>query len=290
MYNQVLGLPKNGTQYYAFYTTLDKGKPTISSVSAVLVTDTKAAIQWVTDEQAISSLSYGTTSGDLTSTVQSSEELNNHHVTFLSDLTPDTTYYYTVTSTDDSGNVVTSTESTFQTLASDTNLQTLDELNDQMLELINEQEGITPEEIETNINELIQGVSEIIPSPLIQGEPGVDEKSTTATITWTTDKEANSIVAYNPEELYSTEISNPYQYKVGDIEIFRLEHSVTLLDLTPETTYHYQVKSKGRISGESTSADYTFTTERKSFGIENYSVEKLTNEESNIQLGYYRES
>ena len=130
-------------------------------------------------------------------------------------------------------------------------------------------------------NEMIKQLSALIPTPLISGVPLITTTQTSASVTWTTDKNANSLVAYSQESVYN--INNEgekYNQVVGDSETFQKTHTVIISNLTPETTYHYQLRSKTEISDTTISADYTFTTEKKSFGIENYSVEKITNEKA----------
>jgi len=75
---------------------------------------------------------------------------------------------------------------------------------------------------------------------------------TSAVITWTTNESATSQVEYGTTAGYgsqTTEVSN-----------LATSHSVTLTGLTPNTLYHYRVKSKDASSNLLTSADYTFST------------------------------
>jgi hypothetical protein len=65
----------------------------------------------------------------------------------------------------------------------------------------------------------------------VQVAPGV----TTATVTWTTDENSTSQVAYGPTAAYENG-------SVGDAALVT-EHSVTLTGLNASTTYHCQVTS-----------------------------------------------
>ena len=96
----------------------DTTPPTISNVVASAVTTTQAVISWDTDELSDSKVEYiTTTGGDFSSAVSigSASMLNNesgagkHQVT-LTGLSPNTTYYYQVKSTDLSGNTQTAKE------------------------------------------------------------------------------------------------------------------------------------------------------------------------------------
>ena len=94
----------------------DTTPPTSSSISAS-ATDTEALITWMTNELSDSAIRYGTTSGSLDFNTGDSEDVLEHSVA-LTNLTPATTYTYTVSSIDRAGNQgATSSELTFTTLA-----------------------------------------------------------------------------------------------------------------------------------------------------------------------------
>ena len=71
-----------------------------------------------------------------------------------------------------------------------------------------------------------------------------------ATITWTTNQPSNSVVEYGTTTSYGSSRSNSAQVT---------NHSITLTDLLPNTTYNYRVKSTNA-NGTATSTNYTFTT------------------------------
>jgi hypothetical protein len=73
-----------------------------------------------------------------------------------------------------------------------------------------------------------------------------------ATINWTTNKGADSQVAYGSTAAYgSLTTLDPTQVT---------SHSVVLTGLTPGTTYHYQVMSRDASGSVAASGDFTFTT------------------------------
>ncbi len=86
--------------------------PTVSNI-----TSTSATVSWVTDEASSTVVEYGTTSA-YGLTAQGPPDSVLHPVS-LSSLSPDTTYFYRVGSTDASGNTVWSDQQTFKTLAED---------------------------------------------------------------------------------------------------------------------------------------------------------------------------
>ena len=96
---------------------LDETPPVISSVTAGNITTTGATITWTTDENSDSQVEYGLdTNYGSTTTLDS--VLTQNHSQILSGLTANTTYNYRVKSRDSSGNLSTSNNFTFTTLAS----------------------------------------------------------------------------------------------------------------------------------------------------------------------------
>jgi len=93
------GLPGNYAATYAPDTT----PPTISGLGAAPASGATATVTWTTDQPSTSVVNYGTAAGSL-SLQSSSPGLTTSHSVTLSGLTASTTYYYTVTSVDGSGN------------------------------------------------------------------------------------------------------------------------------------------------------------------------------------------
>ncbi len=86
--------------------------------------------------------------------------------------------------------------------------------------------------------------------PQISGVNVVAERST-ATITWTTDEPATSVVDYG--------LNASYTDSVWDLSLVSA-HSLVLTGLAPETVYHFQVVSEDATGNVSTSTDATFET------------------------------
>jgi len=97
-------------------TTPDTTPPTISSVNATSITPTTAVITWETDEKATSLVKYGTSPGSYPYSKEDTSYTTSHSIT-LTDLSPNTTYYFLVNSTDKAGNPAQSTEYSFNTPA-----------------------------------------------------------------------------------------------------------------------------------------------------------------------------
>lgn len=89
---------------------------------------------------------------------------------------------------------------------------------------------------------------------------------TRVVIEWTTLKAANGKVQYGSTTSYGQEVGN---------SAFTTKHSITLLGLTPETTYQYRVVSTDRSGAEGASGNKSFTTPPE-LGINSISVSNVT--------------
>ncbi|MBI3633649.1 MAG: fibronectin type III domain-containing protein, partial [Candidatus Vogelbacteria bacterium] len=83
--------------------------------------------------------------------------------------------------------------------------------------------------------------------------------TTNATITWTTNELATAQVDYGTNSSYGSSSSLD--------STLSFTHSVTLSNLLPDTTYHYQIKSADDRGNLTTTSDATFTTESVSVQI-----------------------
>lgn len=98
-----------------------------------------------------------------------------------------------------------------------------------------------------------------VPSPeasgsvlAMSGVPTVSVVARSAVITWQTNKASDQQVLYGTTAAYGmSTLLDPN---------LNLSHSQTLIDLLPETTYHYGVKSRDAGGSVVQSADLTFTT------------------------------
>jgi len=90
----------------------DTTLPLLTDIAARTTGIGIADITWTTDEFATSTVLYGTQPGDYPQAVNDPLYYKEHVVT-LSNLTSGTTYYYKVSSTDRSGNTITSEEYSF---------------------------------------------------------------------------------------------------------------------------------------------------------------------------------
>lgn len=94
----------------------DKTPPEISDVLASAVTESKATISWITDEEATGQVEFGLTAGYGSTSPLNDIMITSHSIT-ISGLASGTAYHYRVKSKDASGNNAVSADYTFTTLA-----------------------------------------------------------------------------------------------------------------------------------------------------------------------------
>lgn len=104
--------PNNGDP--ANIPAADVTSPVITSIASSSITETEATITWTTDEAATSVVNYGPTAA-LGSVESGTGSVTSHSVT-LTGLTPGTEYFFKVESADQSGNVSTSSQTSFTTV------------------------------------------------------------------------------------------------------------------------------------------------------------------------------
>lgn len=243
---------------------VDSEAPNITSVQAVLIGKKQALVNWTTNEVATSKVRYGKTENYSSTTAENTDMITNHNM-LLEDLDVGTTYHFQVVSKDASGNSDESTDYTFKTLGAET--------------------------ADTDLAGFIVGAYD---APDISSASASVSKtqSNSATISWTTNKEATSIVAYKPD-------GGNYKEQ-GDTNTLVTDHEVELNDLSPNTRYTFYVKSADSLGNVGQSGTDTFTTAAISdiFNVEvidiNYdsatiSWETSVNTTSQLEYGKTRE-
>jgi hypothetical protein len=175
--------------------------PIISNVATSSVNGTSAIVSWNTDNLSNSSVSFSTSPSTFTTPVSVSSMADNasgigQHEVLLSGLNPATTYYFSVSSANNQGQLTT------------------------------DNNGGPGYSFTTT------------PGPSISTVNAINIGNTAATITWTTDIGANSVV------YYATSTSFASAGTVTDNNDVTT-HSVTLPTLEPGTKYYYYVRSTG---------------------------------------------
>ena len=82
-----------------------------------------------------------------------------------------------------------------------------------------------------------------------------DITETTATVSWATDEPATASIEYGPDANYDYSLPS-----TPDTATDKTSHILTISGLSPDTTYHFRVKSKGASGNEAISGEITFAT------------------------------
>lgn len=200
----------------------DTVAPIISGLGAFDTVITSTNIVWTTDEDSNSAVWYSISTPVVmmtsTPSIQDSNLVSSHSIE-LPALNANTMYYYIVTSIDSSGNTATSDEFSFSTL------------DDSVAE------DTTPPAIATSIS-------------------ATSISATTATISWETDEESDSIVYYDTVSAFTISSTTPFVSNTT----MTMTHNITLSALTASTTYYYIVTSTDGSGNTATSSEPSFTT------------------------------
>lgn len=289
-----------------FIDKADKTAPVITDISASEIKADSAKISWNTNEEASSFIKYGVNRAYGSNFGYS--KLTRNHEFYLENLLPGTVYNFQIESGDSSGNLSSSENSTFTTPSIVEQLtaegKSLEEIkkaeelgknNEQLLieaakkamEIVsNVANTVSLGTLEATLfsqYDAIEKLATSIPAPIMGGEPGVVTTATTATIGWRTDKDSSSLVAYSPENIFKISENkgdDAYVQVVGDSDTKTKSHSVKIVDLKPETTYHYQLRSKADIGPMGKSIDFVFTTKAQTLEISNYTVQNVSTEKA----------
>ena len=221
----------NSGNYYSFTTLKDTTSPVISDVSVSTISDTKATIVWETNELSTSQVIYGTTDSYGSQTEEDSTLTYQHSVT-LTELTKKTTYHFKVVSKDSAGNSTSSTDNTFTTT---------DEPG--IVKYVGGGGGVVFIEKKVKLDTTPPMISDIEIEK-------VDYAS--AVISWKTNEKTDSFIEYGMTTDYEKGVFGKYESATS--------HSLTLADLTSETTYHFKVLGKDDYGNLGFSSDKTFTT------------------------------
>lgn len=265
----------------------DKAAPLVANIQITNIKSDSAAISWTTDEDATSFVeygqgaAYGKTFGEWTSAKSHSIVLNN--------LISETEYHFRALSSDGWGNLGKSEDKIFKTISLAKEIEMGEEISEddkrpredilaeasrRAIEIMNKLSSQVSlnilEPVLSSQYDAIEKLANLIPPPILTGEPKVDIEANKATISWLSDKEANSLVAIAPDSDYNASRAEPYSQVTGDSENLTTEHRVRIFGLEPNTLYHYQLRSKAVIGPMARSRDFTFRTSIETLRITNY--------------------
>lgn len=250
----------------------DLTAPNITNIKIEKISFNVATVTWTTDEASSSIVQYDTVSFGVSksyaySTGQLDDTITSHSVT-LANLDSATTYYFRVSSADAKGNVAKSDMQSFKTIAiveaTDKDSEAVTE--DLKKEFENIAKTLVNEKLvtEENIKEIIARISN---PPIIGSEGPIVKniKSYGATVVWQTDRKANSVVKFKPAASSIAAVaSGESWHENSKADIFDTVHEVSLLGLSPSTSYSFYVQSQDILGGITKSPTKTFITEAAS--------------------------
>ncbi len=201
---------------------VDTAVPVISAVSASSVTTTGATVTWTTNKSSDTQVEYGTTTSYGLSTTLNTSMVQSHSQV-LSRLAASTLYHYRVRSKDTSGNLAVSQDFTFTTSTS---------------------------------GDILFIISRVTASSIT---------ATSATITWTTTKSDRAFLTFesrgqNSDTQVEYGTTTSYGLSTALNTLMVTNHSQELNGLTPNTLYHYRVKSRDSEGNLAVSGNFSFTT------------------------------
>jgi len=192
-----------------------------------IITDTKAVISFNTDQPALCTIEYGTASGNYAEVPIVETDYNANHSMHITGLIFSTKYYYQITCGDNLDNIISSDEYYFTTSEKLYTAEGAGTLND-------------------TTAPTISGVG----SGTISGE--------SATIEWSTNEKANSLVRYGVTTDYGDMAGNDLVNI--DVDNYVTSHSVIIHNLIPATKYYYVVISSDASGNVGVSSENTFST------------------------------
>ncbi len=142
----------------------------------------------------------------------------------------------------------------------------------------------------------IEELAGVIPAPLLSGEPRLDIEADNAEVSWTTDKDSNSLVAIAPDDEYDADADESYVQVVGNADELTTQHSVKILGLRPDTLYHFQLRSQASVGPMGISSDFTFRTQLENLEMISFfaqvlddfsaTIKWVTNKETDSQITF----
>jgi len=141
---------------------------------------------------------------------------------------------------------------------------------------------ISTKTLEDSFKESLASLENLLPSPILEGNPTIEIDDDRVVITWGTNKGASSIVLFASEDEYQPDSSEPYLYQTGSSVDLTTDHKVVIPNLAPGTTYHFQVQSKAPVGPAAISDNLTFTTRRETPVVTDSKIDKITDNTATI--------
>ena len=262
--------------------------PVISNVEIEDITDRSFTITWETDRNADSLINYGLRP-DYGIIRQPGANRREHSVT-LEDLDPGRVYYFRIVSADENGNqgisadyrIQTSGEfdlgdaegqgqAEFEREGQDT--PTVEEITEQIDQITD------PRELQEILERVIQAIQGVTEDLTIIGPPTVEVESTTARISWVTDREATSQVVFSRTNAFD---GSNFQFSQASTQAPTTEHNIEIIGLEPFTEYSFRVISEDNLGIRGQSEVFTFTTRATRPDIRNLRIVKVEDDSATI--------
>lgn len=254
--------------------------PEITNVQVKDVTEDSLTVTWETDEEADSAVNYGL-QPDLGVMRIPVPDRKVHSIT-LTNLEAGRIYYFRVVSADNDGNQGISADYKIQTSgssdsgsgsSSSDSPTTSTPQTPTTQEIIEEIKEITnPQQLKEILNEVVKAIQGITEDLTIIGPPTVIPETMTATVKWTTDREATSEVRFSPANGFD---GTNYAYSQTSTGDATTDHEIRLIGLEPFTEYNFKVISKDTYGIEGESRNFTFRTKASLPEIRNLRVLKV---------------
>lgn len=274
--------------------SVDRTAPVIKDVVVGDISGSGASVSWSADENSVGIMEYGTSQQYSQSAITIPLTFNKKHQITLTDLLPLTTYYYRVSAADSSFNLSNTLMGSFTTLGAGEGItpdspNTSTKSNEEIFVTSIQKASDFIKSMSTQVNagvlettliqqaKFIEELSQILPLPIIGGQPLVEVGSNYANISWTTDKLSNSLVDFAPANEFS--LTTEYSQTVGVFDVSTNEHTVSVKGLLPNTAYHYRVVSRTPTGAETKSQDFTFKTKTEFSEIGSYKATVMSPEE-----------
>ncbi len=246
--------------------------PEITDVTVSDIKDNAFTVTWKTDEEADSAINYSLQPDYGVSRVPVADR-TTHSIT-LNNLEPGKTYYFRVISSDENGNQGISADYRIETTGTadsgsdagqGSSEQTTQEITEQIQQITN------PQQLQEILNETVKAISGIREDLTIVGPPTVVPETTFATVSWTTDRIANSEVRFSP----SASFSGNYAFSQVSTGAKTTDHEIRVIGLDPYTEYSFQVRSTDDYGITGESKNYTFRTKASLPDIRNLRIVKV---------------
>jgi DNA-binding beta-propeller fold protein YncE len=269
----------------------DKVAPIISDVRVLDVATSTAKIMWKTNEGASSFVEFGPSINYDSNWGR--PEITKNHISEIRGLQPNTVYHYRLSSADGSGNLTQTEDKVIKTVSmieelagnGSTSATSTGESTTSLRDFI--------EKILANASldgfdgslmsqyNLLQKLAEAMPTPVFTANPIAVTTMDSATITWQTDKDTNSLVALATDDVFALNKNKkePYYRLEGEPYQFTRSHKLVLSDLKPGTLYHYQARSRAQLGLSVVSRDFTFRTKDEGLAITNFNSEIKSKDE-----------